>query len=120
MRLIKRLDVHEISTVIRGAGIGTGTLGLKSRGSFAAQLDRLVADLGDAIERAGDVKALRAEDGRPLSAARIEQLAALKGRLEELIATGEKDASAAARADAELERIAADLLTAAARRRLIS
>lgn len=30
VRVLKRLDVHEVSPVIRGAGVGTGTLALKS------------------------------------------------------------------------------------------
>ncbi len=118
VRVLKRLDIHEISTVVRGAGMGTGTLSLKSRGSFAEQLDRLITDVGDAIERAGDVKDLRAADGRPLSPARIEQLAGLKSRLEELLSSGKQDAEQAVRADEELKRIHTDLMTASARRRL--
>lgn len=117
VRVLKQLDVHEISTVVRGAGAGTGTLSLKSRG-FAEQLDRLIAALDDAIGRAGDVKALRAADGRPLSPARIEQLAALKGRLDTLLSTGQADEEAARKAHADLERLAADLITAKARRRI--
>lgn len=30
VRVLKRLDVHEVSPVVRGAGIGTGTLALKA------------------------------------------------------------------------------------------
>jgi HK97 family phage prohead protease len=117
VRVLKRLDVHEISTVVRGAGAGTGTLSLKSRTGFAEQLDQLIADLGDAIQRADDVKTLRAADGRPLSPARIDQLAALKARLDALLASGQADEDAVQKANAELERVAANLLTASARRR---
>lgn len=119
VRVLKKLDVHEISTVIRGAGKGSGTLAIKSRTGFAEQLDRLIAALDDAIGRAGDVKALRAADGRPLSPARIEQLAALKGRLDTLLSTGQADEEAARKAHADLERLAADLITAKARRRIL-
>jgi HK97 family phage prohead protease len=118
VRVLKKLDVHEISTVIRGAGKGSGTLAIKSRTGFAEQLDQLIADVDDAIQRAGDVKALRAADGRPLSPARIEQLAALKDRLDTLLATGQADEEAARKAHADLERLAADLITATARRRI--
>ena len=117
VRVLKKLDVHEISTVIRGAGKGSGTLAIKSRTGFAEQLDQLIADLGDAIQRADDVKALRAADGRPLSPARVEQLAALKARLDALLAGGQADEDAVQKANAELERVAANLLTASARRR---
>lgn len=88
VRVLKRLDVHEVSPVVRGAGIGTGTLSLKSHGSLAGQLDQLIAAIDDAVARAGGVKALRQADGRPLSKARIEQLAALKQRLDDLLADG--------------------------------
>ncbi len=33
VRVLKRLDVHEVSPVIRGAGVGTGTLALKALGT---------------------------------------------------------------------------------------
>ncbi|WP_186390243.1 HK97 family phage prohead protease [Stappia sp. TSB10P1A] len=118
VRVLKKLDVHEISTVIRGAGKGSGTLAMKSHSAFSEQLDHLIAALDDAIGRAGDVKALRAADGRPLSPARLAQLADLKSRLDTLIGTGEADEEAARKAHSDLERLAADLITADARRRI--
>lgn len=88
VRVLKRLDIHEVSPVVRGAGIGTGTLALKSRGGFASQIDATIAAIDDIIQRAGDVKALREADGRPMSTARLDQLAGLKQRLDALLAGG--------------------------------
>lgn len=116
IRVLKRLDVNEVSPVLRGAGVGTGTLSLKSRGSFGGQIDAVIAELEDIVERAGDVKALREADGRPMSAGRLEQLAALKQRLEALL-TGDEDGAAKAAAE-ELERLAGAFSTRAARRRI--
>lgn len=50
-RLLKQLDVHEVSTVIRGAGRGTGTLTMKALkdASFAP----LIAGLGELAEALG-------------------------------------------------------------------
>jgi HK97 family phage prohead protease len=31
VRVLKRVDVHEVSPVVRGAGVGTGTLSMKAR-----------------------------------------------------------------------------------------
>lgn len=116
VRVLKRLDVHEISPVLRGAGIGTGTLSLKSRGAFGLQIDAAIAELGDIVARASGVKTLREAEGRPMSKARLDQLAALKTRLEELLAVETADPADAAAA-AELERIAGALATRSARRR---
>lgn len=112
VRVIKRVDVHEVSPVIRGAGIGTGTLSIKSRGSFAAQLDDVIEEIDDIIDRAGDVKALREADGRPLSKARLDQLAALKSRLDALVAGSVQPAAS----DPTADELAAAFMTLDARR----
>lgn len=109
IRRLKRLDVHEVSPVVRGAGVGTGTLSLKSHGSFAEQIDAAIEAIDDIVERAGGVKALREADGRHMSKARIDQLAALKGRLEELLADGPAATQDEAKAVSALETIAVAL-----------
>lgn len=112
VRRLKRLDVHEVSPVIRGAGIGTGTLSMKGHGTtFADQIDAVITAIDDIIGRAGDIATLRSSQGRDMSKARLDQLAELKARLDTLIAGGsleEPDAAA----------MAAAFLTRAARRRL--
>lgn len=115
VRVLKRLDVHEVSPVLRGAGIGTGTLSLKSRGAFGLQIEAVIAEIDDIVERAGGVKALREAEGRGMSKARLDQLAEIKRRLDEIVGGGtDGDDIAAA---AELERMAAAFVTRAARRR---
>jgi phage head maturation protease len=119
VRVLKRLDVHETSPVIRGAGVGTGTLSMKSYGSFAEQIDAMIAGIDDIVERAGSVKALREGQGRPMSAARLEQLHQLKERLDDLLAAGAgSDQGDAAKALEEANRLAAAFMTRTARRRI--
>lgn len=146
IRRLVKVDVHEVSPVIRGAGVGTGTLSMKGHGSFAEQIDALVAGIDDVVERAGDIARLRGAEGRDMSKARLDQLTALKDRLGELIAkssavcgscsgtgklsgVGENDAQAcpdckgtgrgasAPKGDPLAEALAADWLTRDARRR---
>lgn len=118
VRVLKRLDVHEVSPVLRGAGVGTTTLSMKSRGGFGAQLDALIEEFDDAVERAGSVKALREADGRVMSKARLEQLSELKRRLDELLTQGEpKPNSDEEKARRELEAIMVRNLTGRAVRR---
>jgi hypothetical protein len=86
VRRLKKVDVHEVSPVIRGAGVGTATLAMKSHGSFAGQLDAVVQAIDDVIDRAGEIAALRVAEGRDMSKARLDQLTSLKGRLDTLLA----------------------------------
>lgn len=116
VRVLKRLDVHEVSPVVRGAGLGSATLGMKSHGSFGDQLDALITALTDATTRAAEVKALREEGGRALGRARIDQLAAIKARIDTLISPAAATDTQDERMQAE--RLAADYLTRAARQRL--
>lgn len=47
VRQMKRLDVSEVSPVLRGAGIGTGTLRMKSAELKAAHFAPLIGSLGE-------------------------------------------------------------------------
>lgn len=85
VRNLKRVDVHEVSPVVRGAGVGTATLMMKSHGTFAEQLDQVIEALEDVAERAGEVAALRQAEGRPMSKARCAQLGTIKTRIETLL-----------------------------------
>lgn len=116
IRVLKRLDVHEVSPVVRGAGVGTGTLAMKSRGGFAAQIDAVIAEIDDIVARAGSVKALRDAEGRDMSKARLDQLTELKRRLDALLAEG--GAGQSADEQHEAEQLAADYYSHEARRRL--
>lgn len=136
VRVLKRVDVHEVSPVVRGAGMGTGTLAMKSRGAFGAQIDALLEEIDDVITRAGEVGALREAQGREMSKARLEQLATLKGRLEDLLAKAAppkcakcgstdldekgtcKSCGSGAEENALVEQTMAEILTRGARRRV--
>ncbi|RVG68502.1 hypothetical protein CN138_14725 [Sinorhizobium meliloti] len=119
LRVLKRLDVHEVSTVVRGAGVGTGTLAMKSRGSFSDQIDAVIAEIDDIVERTGGVKALREAQGRDMSKARLEQLAELRRRFDEVFMLDPfPEASAAEKSRKEAEVLAAEFMTLSARRNL--
>lgn len=45
VRVLKQLDLDEISPVIRGAGVGTGTVAVKSAELKEAAFEKLIADL---------------------------------------------------------------------------
>jgi HK97 family phage prohead protease len=62
VRVLKRLDVHEVSTVIRGAGRGTGTLSMKSLKD--AGFAPLIAGLGELAEALGGDPASLSTTGR--------------------------------------------------------
>lgn len=102
VRVLKRLEVHEVSPVVKGAGVNTATLALKqgpgSHGQpFGAAIDAAIAMAADCLARARDVKALRSEDGRQLSAARLKQLAELRAGIGALIAEAEAEQTQARR-----------------------
>lgn len=64
VRVLKRLDVHEVSTVVRGAGQGTGTVAIKSATLKPGHFDALIAGLSD----------LANADPSSLSATGVKQL----------------------------------------------
>jgi HK97 family phage prohead protease len=67
VRVLKRLDVHEVSTVVRGAGRNTGTVSMK--GLKEAAFAPLIAGLGELTEAlGGDPAALTATGRKQLEA----------------------------------------------------
>lgn len=96
VRVLKKLDVHEVSPVLRGAGVGTRTLVMKSSDLLADQIETIIAAMDDMIEEAGSVKALR-ESGA-LGEERLASLAALQQRFSALLeeSGGDTDTSEAA------------------------
>lgn len=67
IRVLKRLDVDEVSPVLRGAGVGTGTLAIKSAALRDGRFKSLIDELGSMAE---------AVDGDPnvVSATGLKQL----------------------------------------------
>jgi hypothetical protein len=86
VRVLKRLDVYEISPVLRGAGVGTGTLGIKSAELKGAQFEPLIASLA---ELAGAVKA----DPAILSATGLKQLSDIYAALGIAISPDDQEAA---------------------------
>jgi len=84
VRVLKKLDVHEVSPVLRGAGVGTRTLSMKSSDPMLDQLAGLVSALDAMIEEAGSVEELRASGD--LSEDRLAKIAELQQRLADLLA----------------------------------
>ncbi len=106
VRKLKRLDVHEVSPVLRGAGIGTRTLGLKGLKGAALKedhfrallggLDELAQTLGQAMDGQGHVSVLSAQG--------VKQLADIQQAIGTVLAPIE--------AKAHAERVAGDTVLA--------
>ena len=65
VRILKRLDIIEISPVLRGSGVDTRTLAVKQR--FEEQLEQTLDAVGDTLERAKQIAKLRAAKDKPKS-----------------------------------------------------
>lgn len=94
VRRLKRLDVHEVSTVVRGAGRGTGTLSMKAlkEAGFAP----LIAGLGELAEALGGDPASLSATGRK----QLEQIHMALGKAigaPNIIVDGDPEAEAKAR-----------------------
>jgi len=91
VRFLKKVDVHEISPVMLGAGVGTRTVAVKE--NIGARLvDQLAAALREAkavIERCGEIRELRKGEGRDLSPERLADLESLQEAFKELAAAKE-------------------------------
>ena len=81
VRVLKQLDVDEISPVIRGAGTGTGTVTIKSATLKDHAFDGLIANLGELGT------ALAADPGA-LSATGLKQLSEIHAALGKALAPG--------------------------------
>lgn len=81
VRLLEKLDTMEVSPVLRGAGVDTGTLSAKAR--FADQLDATIKAVEDTVERAVSIAKLRASKDKPktLSEAHKSRIDDLLGKL---------------------------------------
>lgn len=84
----------EVSPVIKGAGVGTRTLAVKSGLTFAGEAEAVLADLMNLTDRAADVMAKRQSKGKGLGADSSELLSKVEAqckRLAELLAEPEPD-----------------------------
>lgn len=77
VRFLQKLDVWSVDPVLRGAGIGTRTDSIKSVTdglTFADHAEEITAAVEDFVTRVNERVAVRAKDGRALSAANVERL----------------------------------------------
>lgn len=84
----------EVSPVIKGAGVDTRTLAVKSGLTFVGEAEAVLADLQALTDRAADVMAKRQDKGKALgadSAALLGRVEVLCKRLGELLATPEPE-----------------------------
>ena len=103
------LDIYEVSPVLKGAGISTHTLAIKSDGpdpamSFAEHLDWTLDQVKALLERAKSRKALRESEGRDLSTDNTDRLAELLDDLKALLPTPEPVKARDNTLEVEIER----------------
>jgi hypothetical protein len=84
VRLLKRLQVFEVSPVMQGAGVDTMTVAIKSPDlTYADQAEHVLASVQAFIERSGSLADLRSKEGRVLSGANRARLSSLHDLLAE-------------------------------------
>lgn len=113
VQVLKRLDVDEISPVLRGAGVGTGTLAMKGLKGAALKADHFGALIGGLGELAAALGVTIEEDGGVTVLSRSEVLSATgRKQLEQIHATLGKALDAGSEPEgskaSEAERLAAD------------
>lgn len=81
VNFLDSIFVKEVSPVLRGAGVNTRTLGVKS---LHDQIAETVGAVTEAIDSADRVVALRAEKGKGLSNINAESLAGLMAQMDRL------------------------------------
>jgi len=87
-RILKEVDVYEASPVLRGAGIDTATLAIKSddKGeTYTEEADAALAAVDALLARTKSLADLRKEEGRTLSEANIERMKALSDEMRALL-----------------------------------
>lgn len=90
IRVLKRLKVFEVSPVVQGAGVNTGTLVMKGAALKGERFEGLTADLAEILS------AIRA-DPTALSAAGLKQIATLHGGLGNILEAAEAEEASARR-----------------------
>jgi HK97 family phage prohead protease len=83
-RILKSIDVEEVSPVLLGAGIDTRTLAVKNREQFSDHAESVVTDVDALIERAAEVKAMRLAKGKGMGEQSKELLTNLDASLKRL------------------------------------
>jgi len=95
VRGLRKLDVWEVSPVLKGAGVGTTTLAIKSGGPgpdapYAEHLAWVLDEWAALSDRTKDRAEWRAKEGRVMSAANMARLDAMRERMRSVM--GDLDA----------------------------
>ena len=90
VQFLKKLKVFEISPVLRGAGIGTGTLAIKeeNKQTFKDEMDNALKSLADIrafAKRSASLAEVKAKDGKSLSDEQIKALQTFNISLDEVL-----------------------------------
>ena len=80
-RIIKRAELFEVSPVLIGAGIGTGTLSLKTNTSLSEHGNAVVSAVDAYVSRVRSRSAFRVKEGRVLSTASRDRLSGIADAL---------------------------------------
>lgn len=74
IRVLKKLTVFEISPVLLGAGVDTGTLAIKSLTTYSDQAEAALAAVKELVGRSNLLAELRRKEGRVLSTKNRERM----------------------------------------------
>ena len=85
-RILKKVDVKEISPVLVGAGVDTLTLAIKQDKPYAEQAESVLAAVTDLTARTKSLADLRLKEGRTLSVANRDRMKGLLSSLTEVAA----------------------------------
>lgn len=78
VRILKSVDPYEISPVLLGAGIDTGTLAIKNdKTTYADEAESVLAAVSNLAERTKSLTDLRRKEGRELSSPNKERISKL-------------------------------------------
>lgn len=94
VRVLEKLDIFEVSPVVKGAGIDTQTIAIKGRSQFLTDADNL-------IEFAERLAAERKAEGKSFRAAWLVQMKDLRDRLDALLETVDPQVEPTDQAEAE-------------------
>jgi len=83
-RILKAIEPYEVSPVLKGAGIATATLDIKSGLSYADHAEAVLAAVESVAERTKSLADLRRKDGRDLSPQNRERITKLSQRAGEV------------------------------------
>jgi len=88
-RILKKVDVKEISPVLVGAGVNTGVLAIKNKlegVTYIEQAEAALAAVDDLVIRTKELASLRRKEGRVLSTQNRERMKKLLNSLSEVAA----------------------------------